>query len=362
MAPEFFQEAPATAPPFSMALPSEGPAKRPIAAIVRVAVVTVTLALFFSSLFNAVLGFRDIAIILALATPLGLSAWGFSRAGQHEAAIVLLCCVLVVVVTLILVMNPLGVHDMAITAYGGVVLVGALLLSRRAFFAIVFLTIVAASLAFWAELLGFGRSRFSGLGGWPQYVDFLVITAVFAIIGRYASEHLLGTLGDAHDATSIDGVTSLLNRRAFLMSASMRLRLAQERGEFAMLLVVDIDGFRRINLVIGQQAADNVLAEVGRRVSLLDRDNQYLVGRTGDDEISILAAGVPEDGIAALARSFHAVTNFDYLGVSVRSAAGYARFPRDAHGIEPLMLAAQSGVGHAKADPDERLSGPADRI
>ena len=337
-------------------------ASKPMTAIVRIAITAVTLALFVSSLFNAVLGFRDIAIILALATPLGLSAWGFARAGLNEAALVLLCSVLVVVVTIILVMNPLGVHDMSITAYGGIVLVSALLLSRRAFFAIVFLTLLAASLAFLAELNGYTRSRFAGIGGWPQYVDFLIITSVFAVLGRVASEQLFGSLGDAHHASWRDPVTGLLNRAGFLMSSAMRLRAAQDRGEFALLVVADLDGFRRVNLVIGHAAADNVLAEAGQRLCGVSAERERLVGRIGDDEFAVLVAGVREDDADALARALHDALDFDYMGVSVRNAAGYARFPRDAHGIEALLLAAQSGVGHAKADPDHRTSGPADRI
>jgi len=333
-----------------------------MAAIVRVAVITVTLALFVSSLLNALLGLKEIAIILALATPLGISAWGFSRAGQNEAAIVLLCTVLITVVTIILVMNPLGVHDMSITAYGGVVLVAALLLSRRAFIAILVLTVIASTTAFTADLTGYSRSRIAGIGGWPQYADFMIITSVFAILGRVASEQLLGSLGDAHDASSEDLVTGLLNRRGFFMTSAMRLKAAQHHGECGVLVVADLDNFRRMNLVIGQQAADNVLVEAGRRLTLAPGLSQAVIGRVGDDEFAVLVTGIPEEEAPAVARTVHAVLNFDYLGVSVRNAAGFARFPREAHGIEPLMLAAQSGVGHAKAHPEQRLSGPADRI
>src|SRR5262249_2956600 len=111
----------------------------PMRAIVRVAVIVVTLALFAGSTLNAVVGHRDLAIVFALATPLGISAWGFARAGHNEAAIGLLCAVLTVVVTLVLVLTPLGVHDVAVIAYAGIVLAAALLLSRRAFYAISFL-------------------------------------------------------------------------------------------------------------------------------------------------------------------------------------------------------------------------------
>ena len=331
-------------------------------AIVRVAVVVVTIALFASSVFNALQGLREISIMLALATPLGISAWGFARAGHNEAAMGLLCCVLITVVTLILMLNPLGVHDMAITAYGGIVLVGALLLSRRAYFAIVGLTIFAATAAFAADLFGFSRSQISEITTWHQYVDFLVIIGVFVVLGRTAAEELFGSLGDAHYASSKDLVSDLLNRPGFLMSAAMRLRALQGHGGFAVLVVLDIDGFRRINLVIGHEAADRLLAEAGRRLTLACGETENVVGRIGDDEFAVLGVGITEEMAESFARDVHASMNFDHLGVSLRSAAGFARFPRDAHAIETLMHAAQSGLAGAKASETMRLSGPADRI
>jgi len=161
-------------------------ASAPMSAIVRVAVVAVTLALFVSALFNALLGFQDIAIVLALATPLGISAWGFSRAGHNEAAVGLLCSVLIVVVTLILLMNPLGVHDMSITAYGGIVLVAALLLTRRAFFAIVALVFIVVAAIYIIEpansLPSFVPGRVHSTGHHPlRAAGSLVIGIVFSV-------------------------------------------------------------------------------------------------------------------------------------------------------------------------------------
>lgn len=337
-------------------------ASQAMAAIVRVSIVAVTLALFFGALLNALLGLRDIAVMLALATPLGISAWGFARAGHNEAAMALLCCVLVTVVTLILVLNPLGFHDVAITAYSGVVLVGALLLSRRAFLAIVGLTLFAATTAFVVELLGHSRSLIARNSGWHQYAEFVVITSVFAGLGRVAAEKLFGSLGDAHDASVRDRVTGLLNRYGFLASAAARLRKVQADGGFAVLVVTDLDSFRRINLVIGHSAADNVLAEGGRRLGFCGGELDCIMGRLGDDEFAVLCTGLTEGQAPAFARSVHEHLNFDYLGVSVRSASGYSRFPRDADGIESLLLAAESGVAGAKAMETDRLAGPADRI
>lgn len=332
----------------------------PVNAIVRAAVIAVTLAFFAGSLINAALGYRDIAVLLALAAPLGISAWGFVRAGHNEAAMALLCCVLITVITLILILNPLGVHDMAVTAYGGIVLFGALLFSRRAFIAITGLALFAAGAAFVYDLNGYSRSVVSRYSSWPQFLDFLLITGVFAFLGRIVAEKLFGSLGEAHHASSSDPVTGLLNRSGFMKAAAMRLRAAHAKGEGAALVVADLDGFRRVNLVVGHDAADNLLREAARR--LLESHAGDIVARVGDDEFAVLRVGIHEGVTREFARAMHATLDFDHLGVSVRNAAGYARFPRDANGIESLMMAAEAGVAHAKSLEDDRLSGTADRI
>lgn len=343
-------------------VPSDLRPSQPTTAIVRVAIIVVTLALFFATSFNALLGHRDIAILLALATPLGISAWGFAHAGHNEAAMALICSVLITVITMILVMNPLGVHDVAIIGYGGVILVGALLLSRRSFFAILALTLFAATAAFVADLTGHTRSQIAQHTGWEQYVDFLVITSVFAILGRVAVEELYGNLGDARYASTQDGVTGLRNRRGFLMSAAMSLKAAQAKGLYGVLVVADIDAFRRVNIVVGHQAADNILVEAARRVSEATGPGGHVVGRVGDDEFAVVGVGIPEAQAEAFARRIHEALSFEFLGVSVRNSAGYARFPRDAHGIESLMLGAESNLASAKARETDRIAGPADRI
>lgn len=332
----------------------------PMTAIVRVAVVVVTLTLFFSSSFNAILGNRDIAILLALAAPLGISAWGFARAGHNEPAMVLLCLVLVTVTTLTLYISPLGVHDVAVTAYGGVVLVGALLLSRRAFLGVVAVTLFAATCVFVLDLNGFSRSLILRYSHWSQLVNFLVMTTVFAVLGRVAAEELFGSLGDAHHASMGDPVTGLNNRAGFFSMAAARLKAALAKNQTATLVLVDLDGFRRINVVIGHEAADHVLKEVARR--LMHASGEHLVARVGDDEFAVLAIGVTEGEAPLLARTIHDALNFDFLGVSVRNGAGYSRFPRDAHGIESLMLGAESALATAKTRETERLMGPMDRI
>jgi diguanylate cyclase (GGDEF)-like protein len=336
----------------------------PMTSIVRIAVIVVTLALFLGSTMNVLVGERDLAVLFALATPLGISAWGFARAGYNEPALVLLCCVLTTVVTLVLILNPLGVHDVAITGYGGIILVGALLLSRKAFVALAVIIVFAASTAFLMDLHGLSRSLIASYTTWAQFAEFLVIVGVFAVLGRSGAEILFGSLGDAHRASVDDPVTGLLNRYGFLIQAANRLKASRGQPKCSVLVLADIDGFRRVNTVIGYRAADGVLKEASQRLTNA-AGAQHLRGRIGDDEFAVLAVDLDNDESAdEFARSMHRALNFDFLGVTLRTSVGYARAPRDANGIEALMLAAEGSLTSAKDHPVEtdRFAGPADRI
>jgi diguanylate cyclase (GGDEF)-like protein len=343
---------------------TDSSASAPMVRIVRIAVIVVTLALFLGSTLNAVTGQRDLAVLFALATPLGLSAWGFARAGHHEPALVLLCCVLITLVTMVLILNPLGVHNIAVTAYGGIILVGALLLSRRSFYALAGLTVIAASVAFIMDIHGLTRSRIGAYTGWPQYLEFLVITAVFATMGRYGAEILFGSVGDAHRAENVDPVTGLHNRPGFLAQAANRLKAVKGAPECSALVLADLDGFRRVNVVIGHRAGDGVLKEAARRAAEV-AGAAHLQGRIGDDEFALLATGLADEKAAEeFARALHRALQFEFAGVSVRTSVGFARSPRDANGVESLLLAAEGSLTRAKDHDNEagRFAGPADRI
>ena len=330
--------------------------------IVRVSVIVVTLALFVGSTFHAMIGQRDLAILFALATPLGISAWGYSRAGHNEAALVLLCVVMVTLVTMVLILSPLGVHDVVITAYGGIVAFSSLLLSRKRFYALAAFTMVAGSTAFLLDLNGLTRSRIGALSTWPGFPEFLVIVTIFAVVGRYSAERLMGSLEDLQRVSSGDPVTGLANRAGFLRSAGARLKAIGQQSN-AVLVLVDVDAFRRMNAVIGHRAGDGVLKEVATRMQQVS--GEHLAARIGDDEFAVLAAGAGEGTDAeAFARSIHRTLQFDYSGVSVRTSVGYARFPRDATGIDSLLLAADGSLTRAKDHENEasRFAGPADRI
>jgi len=311
--------------------------------IVRVAIVSVTIGLFVLSSMHAMLGHRDIAVLCALATPLGISSWGFARAGHDEPAIMLLLGVLLTVVTLILMLNPLGVHDASIVGYGGIVLMASLLLSRRNFLAITVLTLVAAGTDFALDMTGHTQSVVRRASEWSQLGVFVLLTAIFAVIGRVASETLFASLGDAHRAAAGDALTGLGNRAGFEVSAKRILKRAAAGAGSCVLFLVHLEGFRRMRVMVGRDASDRMVAEAARRLVSVVGDD--LVGRVSDAEFAVLARDLPEDGGAeALAARVREALDFEFSGAAVRSVVGFSCFPRDADQLEALLLAAEASL------------------
>ena len=90
-----------------------------------------------------------------------------------------------------------------------------------------------------------------------------------------------------------DGLTGLANRYALLHELS---KIIQDQP--ATLFLLDLDGFKEINDLLGHQAGDAVLKVVGARL----RDaaaGAHSVGRIGGDEFAVVFAGMTDPRDAA---------------------------------------------------------------
>src|SRR3954447_13129239 len=94
-----------------------------------------------------------------------------------------------------------------------------------------------------------------------------------------------------------DALTGLADRALF----GRRLAAAASAGLGLTLLFLDLDLFKNVNDGYGHAVGDELLAEVGRRLEAIVRDDDT-VGRLGGDEFAVVCPGISsEDWARALA-------------------------------------------------------------
>jgi len=118
---------------------------------------------------------------------------------------------------------------------------------------------------------------------------------------------IIGTFGITRDVTAQikaenalayqvlhDPVTGLVNRFALLDRLAQALTAMERLPGRVAVLFVDIDHFKEVNDSFGHDAGDQVLAEVGRRLSRFSRHSDT-AARLGGDEFVVLCTLLSDD-------------------------------------------------------------------
>jgi diguanylate cyclase (GGDEF)-like protein len=114
-------------------------------------------------------------------------------------------------------------------------------------------------------------------------------------VGRLKSR-----LMEAEDLADRDGLTPILNRRAFMRELHRVLTFSQRYGGPASLVYFDLDGFKAVNDRFGHAAGDVALQTVAERLKANVRESD-VVARIGGDEFGVIL--VQADLSAALAKA-----------------------------------------------------------
>lgn len=104
---------------------------------------------------------------------------------------------------------------------------------------------------------------------------------------------LVWQANDDHEATREDPMTGLLNRRGFEERWATTVARVRRGRQRATLVMIDLDGFKKINDTLGHAAGDDVIRAAGARLRAAVRVTD-VAARLGGDEFALLLLGVPD--------------------------------------------------------------------
>jgi diguanylate cyclase (GGDEF)-like protein len=124
-----------------------------------------------------------------------------------------------------------------------------------------------------------------------------LVEAVAAIQAEAMEAHVQSRSRELESQANTDPLTGLGNLRA-LQRALANLLDTQKRYQHPFgVLLMDIDGLKRINDSFGHQAGDEVLAEVAKRFSRSVRSSDYLARYGGEEFVVLLPETKLEDAL-----------------------------------------------------------------
>jgi len=153
---------------------------------------------------------------------------------------------------------------------------------------------------------------------------------------------------------TIDELTGVLMRRAFMSRANLLLSEAQEKTRPLSIAILDVDNFKAVNDGFGHAVGDRVLARVASVVSRELRSCD-LLGRLGGEEFAILFADTRKADAARLANALRlAVERSPDDGVRCTFSAGVSAIvPGDT--LESAIVRADAALYMAKAAGRNRV-------
>ncbi|MGZ8781907.1 MAG: diguanylate cyclase domain-containing protein [Gaiellaceae bacterium] len=146
-----------------------------------------------------------------------------------------------------------------------------------------------------------------------------------------------------------DVLTGLHDQRSFQEQLRSEAHRAERHERALSLVLVNVDGFRRINAEHGRLAADRVLAEVARRLATTVRNGEHVARLSADHFGWLLPETEGLNGWIAAERARRAVAAAPLDGVCfVTASAGVCDY-EDAETPDELLACAEVALAQAKS-------------
>lgn len=155
-----------------------------------------------------------------------------------------------------------------------------------------------------------------------------------------------------------DALTGCYNRRGFDERLQVELKRGNRYGRPTALMLVDLDGFKRINDELGHQAGDHVLRRFAELLSGTFR-NTDVISRYGGDEFAVIFPETSSADAVRLAERARSLLRDlcpdEVIERAVTASFGIAASPADASQADALVASADRALYAAKMGGRDRV-------
>ncbi|WP_156678487.1 putative bifunctional diguanylate cyclase/phosphodiesterase [Sphingomonas profundi] len=180
-------------------------------------------------------------------------------------------------------------------------------------------------------------------------IGLLVIGLILAWLMmriRRGNMQLQSSRAQAEHLAFHDTLTGLPNRALFDDRLTQELARVRRGEGRAALLFLDLDRFKHVNDTYGHPAGDELIRELGRRLSGVVRASDT-VARLGGDEFAIVQTAIasPADTEIMCLRIIEAIDEaFDVVGVKVQVGISIGVAFAPLHGVERIELSRKADI------------------
>jgi diguanylate cyclase (GGDEF)-like protein len=145
-----------------------------------------------------------------------------------------------------------------------------------------------------------------------------------------------------------DSLTGLANRSLFFDRLRHRVSPGRRQLEPLGILIVDMDGLKRINDTCGHRAGDAAIREIALRISRIPRKSD-IVARLGGDEFGVILGEISDRSdllmiVERISQQTDQPFRFEGRIINLTASIGNARFPEDGNDVDALLEAADRSM------------------
>lgn len=155
-----------------------------------------------------------------------------------------------------------------------------------------------------------------------------------------------------HDLQYRDNLTGLPNRAVFQERLQQMLQDAKRNAALAGVIIINIDGFKKINDTLGHKAGDALLREMAQRLRKAVRESDTL-SRLSGDIFAVALSGISHVQDAAkvvdkLLDQLGKPIDIDGLELVISASAGISIYPMDDNDPNKLLAYAEAAMYRIK--------------